>query len=170
MEMNPTRMCELLVGLPNVTVLGVLDVAAPPLVIHIESRVDQGWCPGCGTRAHVEDRAAVSLVDLPCFGRQSRLVWHKRRWRCGEASCLVGTWTVRDPRIAAPRARLTDRGHRGTGNVTRRDDSIPAEGSPLHAHPRDGHPLIQCVVRNARARKPVSQADAANRGRWIRNG
>ncbi len=112
MEINPTRMCELLVGLGEVSVLGVEDVAGLPLVVHIESRADQGWCPGCGVRAQVKDRAAVSLVDLACFGRRSRLVWHKHRWRCGEAGCEVGSWTVRDPKIAAPRAGMTDRAGR----------------------------------------------------------
>lgn len=112
MEINPTRMCELLVGLGEVTVLGVEDVTGVPLVVHIESRSDQGWCRSCGTRAQVKDRSAVTLVDLPCFGRRSRLVWHKHRWRCVQPECPVGTWTGRDPKIAAARARMTDRAGR----------------------------------------------------------
>ncbi|HET6954687.1 MAG TPA: hypothetical protein VFI47_30260, partial [Acidimicrobiales bacterium] len=67
-------MCELLVGLPEVTVLGVEGLPDGPVRVVIESRVDQGWCAECGCRAVVKDRANVELVDLPCFGRPARLV------------------------------------------------------------------------------------------------
>lgn len=33
MEVNPTRMCELLVGLPEVNVIAVDDVAGQPIVV-----------------------------------------------------------------------------------------------------------------------------------------
>ena len=42
--------------------------------------------------AHVKDRPVVELVDLPCFGRPSRLVWHKHRWQCPESSCPTRSW------------------------------------------------------------------------------
>ena len=113
METNPTRMCELLVGLPAVNVLGVEDdEVCAPLVVHVESRRDQARCPGCGARGQRKDRAAVELVDLPAFGRPARLVWHKQRWWCPVASCAVGSWTVTDDAIAPPRQRLTDRAAR----------------------------------------------------------
>ena len=38
METNPTRMCELLVGLPKVSVLGIFGRAGQPLFIHVESK------------------------------------------------------------------------------------------------------------------------------------
>lgn len=47
MEVDPTRMCELLVGLRAVNVLGM------------------------------NDRPMVVLVDRACFGRPARLVWHR---------------------------------------------------------------------------------------------
>ncbi len=100
MEINPTRMCELLVGLPEVSVLAVDDVADGPIRVVVESLVDQGWCRECGCRAVVKDRPVVEFVDLPCFGRPARLVWRKTRWRCREQGCPVGSWTVSDPRIA----------------------------------------------------------------------
>lgn len=80
MEANHTRMCELLVGLGQVRVRRAEGVVGLPFVVDIELRTDQGWCPGCGVRAQVTDRAAVSLVDLACFGRQSAMVWFKHRW------------------------------------------------------------------------------------------
>lgn len=38
METNPIRVCELLVGLGDVNVLGVVDVADSPIRIHVETR------------------------------------------------------------------------------------------------------------------------------------
>ena len=110
MEMDPTRMCELLVGLPDVVVLGVDDDPNGALRVHVESRVDQGWCRACGARAGIKDRTRVPLVDLPCFGRPTRLVWHKQRWQC--RPCDTGSWTIIDERIAPPRAVLTVRAGR----------------------------------------------------------
>ena len=72
-------MCELLVGLPEVNVLGIDDVVGEPLRVHIEVRTGRPRCTGCGVFAYVKDRPVVELVDLPCFGRPSRLVWHKHR-------------------------------------------------------------------------------------------
>ena len=112
METNPTRMCELLVGLPDVDVLAVEDVAGGPLRIHVRSRPSVAWCRECGSRASVKDRTTVTLVDLPCFGRPTRLVVHKVRMWCRDRVCDAGSWTVLDERIAAPRAVLTARAGR----------------------------------------------------------
>jgi transposase len=105
-------MCELLVGLPEVNVLGIDDVAAEPLRIHIEVRSDRPGCAGCGVFAHVKDRPVVELVDLPCFGRATRLVWHKHRWRCPEESCSTRSWIGEELRIGAPRQAMSDRAGR----------------------------------------------------------
>jgi hypothetical protein len=39
----------------------------------------------------LHDRIEVEIVDLPCFGRQTWLVWSKQRWRCPNAACHVVT-------------------------------------------------------------------------------
>jgi len=78
----------------------------------VEARVDRAWCRSCGCRASIKDRPAVEFVDLPCFGRPTRLVWRKHRWRCRERACSAGSWTISDDRIAVPRAALTDRAAR----------------------------------------------------------
>jgi transposase len=67
---------------------------------------------GVRVPASLKDRDRVELTDLPCFGRQAILVWLKRRWRCLERSCPVGSWTETDPQIGSPRLRLTDRAGR----------------------------------------------------------
>lgn len=113
MEFNPTRMCELLVGLPDVNILCVDDVdGSGPLAVHVESRLARVWCRTCGVRAAVKDRPVVMLVDLPCFGRPTRLAWHKHRLRCDEVVCAAGSWTHVDERIAPPRMAITTRAAR----------------------------------------------------------
>lgn len=105
-------MCELLVGLPDVNVLGIDDEPSGPLTIHIERRGVRPVCSGCGGVVVVKDRAVVQLVDLPAFGRSTRLMWRKHRWLCPSASCPVGSFTEEDPRIAAPRMAMTSRAGR----------------------------------------------------------
>ena len=62
-----------------------------------------------GVIARVKDRPVIELVDLPSFGRLTRLLWHKRRWCCLEESCPAKTWTKVDVRIGAARMALSDR-------------------------------------------------------------
>jgi len=108
------RMCELLVGLPTVTVLGVVDLLPlAPITVHIETLLEgRETCNGCDQTATLKDRDPVMLTDLPVFGRRARLVWLKRRWRCPSRSCRVGSWTELAPEIAARRLGLTDRAGR----------------------------------------------------------
>jgi transposase len=101
-----------LVGLPAVNVLGVDDDSDAPVVVHIESRASRPACPACGVFAWVKDRPQVELVDLACFGRAARLVWHKHRWCCPNNACRLGSWTGEDPRIAPTRGAMTDRAGR----------------------------------------------------------
>ncbi len=105
-------MCELLVGLPEVNVLGIDDADGDPLAIHVETRCERPGCPTCGSLAVIKDRPLVTLVDLPAFGRPTRLVWHKRRWRCPDPHCPGASFTEEDRRIGAPRLCMTDRAGR----------------------------------------------------------
>lgn len=87
MEVDPTRMCELLVGLPAVNVLAVDDGGGGTVVVHIESRMSPPGCASCGTRAWVKDRPTVELVDLvlraagPPGLAQASVVLPRRRLR-----------------------------------------------------------------------------------------
>jgi transposase len=105
-------MCELLVGLPAVNVLGIEDVAGGELFVHVECASSRAFCEQCGIRATVKERPVVALVDLPCFGRATRLVWHKRRFCCPDDLCPTVTWTEEDLHIGAPRMAMTDRAGR----------------------------------------------------------
>ena len=71
METDPTRMCELLVGLPDVNIDGVGDW--PGWVrIAITTRGPRPVCAGCGGGVHAHGRNEIVLVDLPVFGRAAR--------------------------------------------------------------------------------------------------
>ena len=90
MSTDPTRMYELLVGLPDVNVLAVNDSAGQPLEISVETRSARPVCATCTGPATVKDRPVVSLVDLPAFGPPTRLLWRKFRWQCLNRTCGTG--------------------------------------------------------------------------------
>ena len=112
MIVDPTRVCELLVGLGEVTVLGATDSDGEPVRIHVQTRCPRPPCPGCGSVVWAKDQRPVELVDLPVFGRAARLVWHKFRWSCPTAGCGVGSFTETADHIATARLAMTDRAGR----------------------------------------------------------
>jgi transposase len=131
---NATRACELLVGLPAVSVLDVVEPLVGRLEVTVESIVVTPACPGCGERAWVKDRPTVELVDLTCFGRPVILRWRKHRWWCPRQWCRQGSWTHDDSRIAAPRLSVTDRAGRwATIQVGRRGRAVSDVAAELGA-------------------------------------
>ena len=143
LETDPTRMCELLVGLPDVNVDGVGDW--PRWVrIAITTRGPRPVCAGCGGGVHGHGRNEIVLVDLPVFGRAARLVWAKQRWKCPNTACEVGTWCETDERIAPPRAAITDRAGRwATVQVGRHGRSVSEVAKDLAC---DWHTIMDAVV------------------------
>lgn len=106
---DPIHINRAFVQLPDVIVLGVENPEDGPFRVHVELERSPQGCPDCGVVASVKDRDVVELVDLALFGRATRLVWHKRRLRCLEATCPKGSWTEQDPRIATMNLQMTDR-------------------------------------------------------------
>ena len=144
MELDPTRMCVLLVGLPDVTVLGVDDVRDGPLRVHVETRGPRPACPDCAGTLHVKERPVVELVDLPCFGRPTRLAWRKFRWSCPNDACPVGTFTEHAPMIAAARLVMTDRAGRWvTEQVGRNGRTVAEVARELDC---DWHTIMDTVI------------------------
>ena len=91
MESEPTRMCELLVGLPEVNVLGIDDVAGDPLRVHVEVTVDEtGLCRLRSVRPREGPTGRSSWSICPCSGR-------------ADASGLA------QAPVAVSRSRLSDR-------------------------------------------------------------
>ena len=143
METNPTRMCELLVGLPDVNVNGVGDWPHW-LRISISTRPCRPACPGCAGVVWRHGIDEVELADLPCFGRRTRLVWLKQRWRCPNPACRIVTFVESDDRIAADRAAITDRAGRwATFQVGRHGRSVSEVATDLGC---DWHTVMDAVV------------------------
>jgi transposase len=111
LESDPVRMCEILVGLPDVEVVG-LDAGALVLEVHVQCCRAQTGCPSCGVVAHLKDQRPNRFVDLPMAGRPMTLIWHKRRWCCPDADCPMGSWTEENERIASSRMAITTRAGR----------------------------------------------------------
>ena len=62
METNPIRVCELIVGLVDVNVLGVEDFGADvPLRLHIEDQGPRPTCEECGFAAEIKERPQVEF-------------------------------------------------------------------------------------------------------------
>lgn len=143
METDPTRMCELLVGLPDAEVLGVGEWPSW-LRIVIRPRRRRPSCAGCGASPHDHGRRPVELVDLPVFGRPTRLVWDKQRWRCPNPSCPVVTWSEQDPEIASARCQLTTRAARwATVQVGRHGRAVAEVADDLCC---DWHTVMDAVI------------------------
>ena len=107
METNATRMCALLVGLPDVTVIGVGDWPGW-LRIVVEAPGERPGCC-CGGIVHRHGVREIEFVDLPVFGRPARLVWRKQRWRC---TTCGRCWCDENTEIGAARCALTTRAAR----------------------------------------------------------
>lgn len=144
MEIDATRMCELLVGLPDVDVLGV-DVPAPGwLVVVIASREQRPVCARCGSAAWVKDRREVDLVDLPAFDQRVVLRVIRTRWCCPSTRCGVGSWTIEHPEIAPAGQKLTTRAGRwATEQVGRYARSVSEVAAGLGT---DWHTINDAVV------------------------
>ena len=113
MEADPTRMCELLVGLGEVELVGIDDAGeGEPLVVVIRSRKRRPTCEACSGPVWSKGYRSVVLVDLPAFGRPVRLRWRKRRWTCPSLDCGVRSFIEQDATIAPERALLTSRAAR----------------------------------------------------------
>ncbi len=102
-----TGLAEALLGLDGFRVLEVTETDAE-VIIEIETTADVVGCGRCGTRAESQDRMAVEIRDLACFGRPTRLLWRKRRWRCPDGDCDARSWTETSPH-ALSRSVLTRR-------------------------------------------------------------
>jgi transposase len=131
-------MCVLLVGLPDVTVVGVGEWPGWLRVV-IETELAAASC--CGADAHRHGIREVELVDLPVFGRPARLVWRKQRWRC--PACRR-TWTEQDPEIASSRCAITTRAARwATVQVPHHGRTVAEVAADLDC---DWHTVMDAVV------------------------
>lgn len=144
MEIDPTRMCELLVGLPDIDVLGVDTVELGSLVVVVAAREQRPVCARCGRTAWVKDRREVDLVDLPAFDQRVVLRVVRTRWCCPAPRCGIGSWTIEHPEIAPAGQKMTTRAGRwATEQVGRFARSVSEVATVLGT---DWHTINDAVV------------------------
>ena len=93
-----------LLGIAGLRVLGVFEFFDERHVF-VETVRDVDACRECGQRAVSGGRHVTQVRDLPVGPKATRLVWHKREWRCRDCH---RSWRERHPDIL-PRAVLTER-------------------------------------------------------------
>ena len=142
MVVDPIRMCELLVGLDDVDVVGVEGGSGSGLLlVRVLSRQMPPGCGVCGCRRRLKDRSDVVLVDLPSFGQPTRLVWRKRRWK---GCCGSGSTTEVDDEIARARQAMTTRAGRwATTQVGRHRRTVASVAAELGC---DWHTVNDTVI------------------------
>ena len=145
MVVDPTLMCELLVGLGVVEVVGVEERSNGWLWVTVRTRSGRPVCGGCGGRVWSKGDRPVGLVDLRVFGRPVRLWWRKRRWMCADPSCGVGSFVEQDSSVAPARGLLTSRAGRwATWQVGRLGRTVAEVAEELGC---DWHTVNKEVIR-----------------------
>ena len=136
-------LAEKMLGLPGLVVLEV-DDAPGERVVTVESAETMATCGSCRRRAEAQDRVDIQLRDLHCFGRPTRLVVRKRRWRCRTKRCRTKTWTERIEGIA-PRQVLTVR---AGAEVTRQVGELVRSVASVAREYGVGWDTAWCAVRH----------------------
>ena len=88
-----------LFGIAGLDVLEVVEDQAGVTVL-VQTPEELTGCAGCGVVATGNGRRRQVFRDVPRGSTPVRVVWSKRRWRCGESDCLVRIWTDCLPRAA----------------------------------------------------------------------
>ena len=136
-----------MLGIDGVRVVGARDVDGE-VELTVETTTDRDWCRSCGVRAHSKGRAVVVVRDVDAFGRRARLRWIKRRWRCPEPACPIGSWTQQHPAVGT-RMVLTERARE---HACRR---VGRDGHSVAAVARDlgvgWHTIMRAVVNHGQA-------------------
>lgn len=106
----------LLLGLTDVVVDRVELDPDGTRVIHVTTANTPQACPSCATPATaVKGWVITQPGELP-FPVPTRLLWHKRRWRCQQPACPRSSFTESTPQIPA-RKRITSRLRAAAGHA-----------------------------------------------------
>lgn len=78
--------------------------------IGVRSIVPIGHCPSCGRASRrVHSWYQRQLTDLPWQGAQVCVIWSTRKFFCDSVACTQKIFTERQPSVAEPRSRRTER-------------------------------------------------------------
>jgi hypothetical protein len=89
---DPREIVEMLLGIPDVRVLGLVEDDAG-LRVEVETTPENANCASCGHPAVPYGRRVVDMKSRqPMFGRLLALSWKTRGWRCENAACPAGTF------------------------------------------------------------------------------
>ena len=73
------------------------------LVLHVTATSPSALCPLCQQLAtHLHSRYRRVVKDLPCAGRQVKLVLYVRKFFCETADCVRKVFAERLPHLVAP--------------------------------------------------------------------
>ncbi len=135
-----------LLGMDGFVVLTHTEVAGE-LFMLVETTDEVVGCRRCGVRAVGHGRSVVQVRDLPIGERAVRLVWRKRRWRCGDPDCAAKTFTESSELVEGSITR------RAGQEICRR---VGEDGRSVAEVARDfglgWHSAWACVVRHGRPR------------------
>jgi transposase len=133
-----------LLGIAGLRVLAVFEFVDERHVF-METIRDWDACRSCGQRAVSGGRHVTQVRDLPVGAKATRLVWHKREWRCRDCG---RSWREQHADIAA-RAVLTERARQEAAR------QVGELGRPVAAVAREfgvGWDTVMRAVKDAAAR------------------
>jgi len=153
-------------------------------LVHVETANGSvSGCPSCGVvSTSVKEYVTTTPRDIPYGETGMSVVWHKRRWRCGEPMCVRGSFTEVIPEVPAG-WRTTGRLRRAiasaVGDACRSvaevaasfgvswpiADAAVAEAAELVLH--DPDPTTVLGIDETRRGKPRWARDGES-GRWVR--
>lgn len=91
---------------------------APTLTVAVTSRLPSSICPLCGACAtRIHSRYQRAVVDVPCGGRQVRLLLTVRKFFCDTPACARKIFTERPVPFIKPWARMTTRLTQTLGDI-----------------------------------------------------
>jgi transposase len=80
------------------------------LVLHVTATAPSALCSLCQQKAvRLHSRYRRVVKDLPCAGRQVKLILHVRKFLCETADCVRKVFAERLPQLVAPWAQMTTR-------------------------------------------------------------
>jgi transposase len=97
-----------------------IGVDATTLTVSVTSRRSTSTCPLCGTCAtRIHSRYQRTVADVPCGGRQVRLLLTVRKFFCDTPTCARKIFTERLASFIEPWARMTTRLTQTLGDIGR---------------------------------------------------